>query len=181
MAPSHWLLGAIGAVLSAVVIAETVPGGAGRSTDTVPPARSPFAAPPAAVVSEHLAGWSAALLVRPLFSPDRRPPRGAPVRPAAHVDLPRLAGIILGPLSRKAIFAPAGTRPIVVGEGERIDGGWTVGRIATDAVTLTGPGGAQVVRPSFDRVQHPPPPAPSAPARPPTLLPLLLRQLQPGP
>jgi hypothetical protein len=93
----------------------------------------------------------ATILTRPLLSPDRRPPRGAVAavpgeRPAD--ALPRLSGVLVGPFGRSAIFATDGARPIVVGEGGRVDA-WTVRRIEVEGVEVAGPGGVRTVHPSF--------------------------------
>lgn len=100
-------------------------------------------------------------LARPPFAPSRRPaqpvddakPADATEPPAAH----RLSGIIIGPNLRQAVFAPADRgRPLVLGEGERIDGE-TILAIAPDAVTLTGPTGPHRLLPRFDAALPPPP------------------------
>ena len=91
--------------------------------------------------------WLQEILSRPLFNPDRRP--------AANIagtiaGLPRLSAIIVQASRRTAIFAaPAGTRPIIVGIGSHI-GAYTVQDIADNAITVTGPQGANVIHPSFD-------------------------------
>lgn len=93
-----------------------------------------------------------AILARPLFAATRRPAAvaAAPApAEAAPANLPRLAGVLVNGGSRRAIFAEAGGKPIVAHEGSQI-GAYTVQAIAAGQVTLTGPGGVQVVRPSFD-------------------------------
>ena len=100
-------------------------------------------------------------LARPPFAPSRRaahpiddaPPADAAEPPTAH----RLAGIIIGPNLRQAVFAPTdGGRPLVLGEGERIDGE-TILAIAPDAVTLAGPAGPHRLLPRFDAALPQPP------------------------
>lgn len=93
------------------------------------------------------------VLARPLFAATRRPaaiaPTAAPAA-AAPANLPRLAGVLVNGGSRSAIFAGAGGgRPIVAQEGSQV-GAYTVQAIEAGQVTLMGPGGVQVVRPSFD-------------------------------
>jgi hypothetical protein len=71
---------------------------------------------------------AAAILARPLFAPDRKPPVGhkvaTPTVAQAQADgMPRLTGIIIDDDTRLAIFQPKGTdKPIVVGEGDVILG-----------------------------------------------------------
>lgn len=93
------------------------------------------------------------VLARPLFAATRRPaaivPTAAPAA-AAPANLPRLAGVLVNGGSRSAIFAGAGSgKPIVAQEGSQV-GAYTVQAIEAGQVTLMGPGGVQVVRPSFD-------------------------------
>lgn len=91
------------------------------------------------------AGWQATLLQRPLFSPSRRPPPSAGA--AGIVGLPRLAGVLVAPGDRHAIFAGG----IVVAEGGAV-GRYTVQAIDAGQVTLRGPEGTQVLRPAFASV-----------------------------
>ena len=90
------------------------------------------------------------ILARPLFSPNRRlaaRPDGF-VGVAAANSLPRLAGVIVGPGGRRAIFALAGGgHPLVVAEGGRI-GRYLVRAIVPGQVTLTDAEQQLVVRPS---------------------------------
>jgi hypothetical protein len=95
----------------------------------------------------------AAVLARPLFSPDRRPAHG----PAAGVGaadpaLPRLAGIISSSIEAVAIFqGTAGTKPVVARHGETVDG-WTVMTIAVGQVILRKANNQITVTPQFDGV-----------------------------
>ena len=117
---------------------------------SVPHSRRAVAAPPAPV-SDHTAEWVATILARPLFSPDRRPPSEAPAARAsgAPAGLPRLAGVVVGPFGRSAIFVPEGSKPMVVTEGGRVDA-WTVRSIEVGTVQVSGPGGARTLHPSFE-------------------------------
>jgi len=90
------------------------------------------------------------LLARPLFATTRRPvvALATPALPPA--SLPRLAGILVHGRSSSAIFAATGEgRPVVVQEGAQVSG-HTVQSIGAGQVTLSGPGGQQVLRPTFD-------------------------------
>jgi hypothetical protein len=108
-------------------------------------------APPQAAAPDHTLDWVATILARPLLSPDRRPPPEAvAAAPGALVTdgLPRLSGVLVGPFGRTAIFAAEAAKPVVVGEGGRVDA-WTVRRIEAGEVQVAGPGGVRTVHPSF--------------------------------
>jgi hypothetical protein len=55
--------------------------------------------------------------VRPLFSPDRKPPSNVLT---AGIELPRLAGIVASTDATVAIFQPAGGKSVVVRHGDSI-------------------------------------------------------------
>jgi hypothetical protein len=90
--------------------------------------------------------WAAAILARPLFSPARRPflDSARPARPAALP--PRLAGVVVSPYGRRAIFAgtTADAKVVATGEGDRL-GDYVVLDIAAEGVTVIGPDGADQV------------------------------------
>jgi len=96
----------------------------------------------------------AVVLARPLFSSTRRPPQSS--GPSAFaITNKRLAGIVIEPDRRLAIFAVTGTRPLVLTEGETVDG-WKVENITPLEVSLRGPGGTQTLRPKLDPSLAPP-------------------------
>ena len=98
--------------------------------------------------------WVTAVLARPLFSPDRRPAADAASTAGSSLPgLPRLAGILVGPFGRSAIFAADDSKPIVVQEGGRI-GAYTVKSIEMAQVRIVGPEGAQVLNPRFDQASN---------------------------
>ena len=68
--------------------------------------------------------------------------------------LPRLAGILVGPFGRSAIFATNGAKPIVVQEGGRV-AAYTIKSIEATQLRLLGPDGAQVLYPSFEPAASP--------------------------
>ncbi len=73
-----------------------------------------------------------------------------PARPPAtwsSNSLPRLAGVVVAPGGRRAIFAPAEGRPLVVPEGGHI-GRYVVRAIMPGQVTLSDAEQQLVVRPS---------------------------------
>lgn len=94
--------------------------------------------------------WADTVLARPLFAPDRKPPRqhGGPAIVAAN-GMPRLSGIMITPAGRRAIFMPDGGKPLVLAEGAALQDG-TIARIQADRVVLNGPKGELVLRPSYD-------------------------------
>lgn len=89
--------------------------------------------------------WAGTILARPIFSPSRRPSEVA----AASTELPRLAGIIIGPSGATAIFASAESRAIMARSGMRA-GPYLVREVAANGVSVVGPNGPQVLHPSYD-------------------------------
>jgi hypothetical protein len=104
----------------------------------------------------------AAILARPLFSLSRRPPQskaGGGTDDTGLADS-RLAGIVIEPNHRFAIFAPEGAKLLTVTEGETVSG-WRIDSISPHEVSLSGPDGARTLQPKFDPNLAPPPePAP---------------------
>jgi hypothetical protein len=97
-------------------------------------------------------------LARPLFSATRRPSIG-PAEPAADLAGNRLAGIVIEPDRRLAIFAVTGGKPLTLAEGESVNG-WQIESITPSEVSLIGRGGAKTLQPTLD--PNPPPPRPLA-------------------
>ena len=89
----------------------------------------------------------AEILKRPLFTEGRRPPQPKVVKAEPPKLQGRLAGVMLRPDSRIALFTRPGGRPVSVKEGEVIDG-WTAAKIEEGRVTLTSSFGEQVVKPT---------------------------------
>jgi hypothetical protein len=110
----------------------------------------------AATTDGYTNDWVATVLARPLFSPDRRPAADAVTVASGRTvpGLPRLAGILVGPFGRSAIFATNGAKPIVVQEGGRV-ADYTIKSIEATQVHLLGPDGAQVLYPSFEPAAAP--------------------------
>jgi hypothetical protein len=190
-------LGLAGAVLAGVITLElrgiegdAVTSGAvasavarWRPAPEVPPSPPP----------DRTGEWAATALARPLFAQDRRPvpePRGAAVAggPGGR-ELPRLAGVMVTPAGSAAIFAGTGegAKPQVVRVGERL-GGFEVNAILAGEVTLTGPDGERVLRPSFDPrapagggpASRPATPVAAAPVAPPGIVPAAAPGFPPG-
>ncbi|HEV7995007.1 MAG TPA: hypothetical protein VGP52_01990 [Stellaceae bacterium] len=117
----------------------------------------------------------ATILARPLFSSTRRPPPPGGRDAAADSGLAdtRLTGIVIAPGHRIAIFAPIGTKAVIVSEGEVVSG-WRVERITARQVSLTGPDGTRTLQPKFDPNLAPPASAAGPGNAPPALLPAAL-------
>ena len=119
---------------------------------TLPPDRppQPNVVPKSNVIpdTDRLGDRIATILARPLFSANRRPvPLSADT---TMTTMPRLAGIVVSGSGRLAFFAGgSGTKSIVAAEGELV-GGYTLRAIAPDRVTLIGPDGPRLLRPTFD-------------------------------
>ncbi len=98
----------------------------------------------------HVRDWTATILARPLFSQSRRPAATVTSGP----QRPRLAGIVVGPAGRRAIFAGSGdARGVVAAAGQQA-GAWRVVSIDADSVRVLGPEGPRVLRPSRDDSSH---------------------------
>ena len=150
-------LAALATILLALNLIET-PGGQGgvpapgaglmRTGRGSAAAAAPSGAADAAlsVPTATLQQWSEAILARPLFNPSRRPGKQA----VASTELPRLAGIIIGPRGASAIFAGSGAaRAMIVRDGGRA-GPYLVRSVAATGVSVLGPSGPQVLHPVYD-------------------------------
>lgn len=86
--------------------------------------------------SGEVLSWVNLILARPLFNTDRRPSNPGGALPAK-TALPRLAGVIVTPFGRQAIFAtsPEG-KSIAVPEGKKM-GIYTITHIEAGAVTVS--------------------------------------------
>lgn len=95
--------------------------------------------------------WAGILLARPLFTPGRRPASAPVTATPAAAAIPRVTGIIVEGGQRSVIFAASGekTRPLVLKEGAEVNG-FTIVSIEDSQVTVMGPAGRRVLRPSFD-------------------------------
>ena len=155
---------ALAAVLGLTILIELARSGPGAgpgagpgssvSAGTVPaatldPAAS-RASPPvprsADIAAAALDGWVSTILARPLFSPSRRPGQAV----VASTELPRLAGIIIGPDGARAIFATSGDRrAIVAGPGAHA-GPYLIRAVDRAGVAVTGPDGDRLLHPAYD-------------------------------
>jgi len=132
---------------------------------------------------------AAAILERPLFTPNRHPSGSAPplppmeTAPASSGWEWRLAGILVTPSRREALFVQAG-RKQPVAEGEAIDG-WKLVSIRPGGVTLTNGNAEKNLSPepepasAGEAVQ--PPPLPGFAVPPALLGPKLMKSGKPEP
>jgi len=138
--------------LAMVAFVEFIARGPGNAVaSNEPPRIRPVAvkqtAPPSA---DALA---AEILERPLFSPSRQLAEEAPADEdiAAEPEPPklpaRLAGVSIRPDTREAIFDGEGDKPLVVRQGQEING-WTLASVETDRVVLKNATGIQVMKPA---------------------------------
>jgi len=99
------------------------------------------------------------ILQRPLFHADRRPAILArAVEPASDLPLPRLAGIIVTPYARAAIFAETATsKAAAIAEAGRF-GPIEVVKIEAGEVTVQEAGRVRVLRPAWQILTERPPP-----------------------
>ena len=89
----------------------------------------------------------AEILKRPLFTQGRQPPEVKVVKAEPPKLQGRLAGVMLRPDGRIALFTRPGGRPVSVKEGDVIDG-WTTAKIEAGRVLLTSSFGEQIVKPT---------------------------------
>jgi hypothetical protein len=109
---------------------------------------APAASPPPAVDTDAIV---AKILERPLFTASRRAPRPpeapAPPPPTAPELKARLAGMLVGPDDKQALFAREGGAVVAVREQQEIDG-WTVTAIDIDKVVVSSTFGERVLQPT---------------------------------
>ncbi len=120
-----------------------------------PPAQAAAAAASAEPAPGRTQAELQQILARPLFEQDRRPIAETAAGPVAEGQA-RLAGILVSPAGRRAIFAPAEGKPKVLAEGDTL-GTMTVQAIAPGAVTVLRHGTEQVLHPTYAEVVAPPP------------------------
>ena len=134
------LLAVVALALAATVAVELHYGG--TRVDEVSPHTESASPKPAAIFAAADAEAAKEILARPLFTPGRRPPP-----PSAQADLPiaaaaipapvwdwRLAGVVIEPDRRDAVFArPGEVRTVAPGQ---LIADWTLEAIERDTVTL---------------------------------------------
>lgn len=145
-----YLLTVLAAVLAVLLYGEWQTSPSGSPSELQggrPPVWAPVTAR-AANPHDHDMRWAELILARPLFSPTRRPPEMTDHDKPGLVAVPRLAGVVVGAGQAGAIFAEAGSKPIVVKVGDRV-GPYTVKSVAVGQVTVEGPSGTEVLHPAF--------------------------------
>lgn len=125
-----------------------------EDVDLIPPSRRAIQAKqagPTPILEAHAPEWAATALARPLFNASRRPPAAVTASAAGSsvAKLPRLTAVLISDAGRRVIFAGSSdSKPMVVTEGSQI-GNYQVQSISAGQVTLVGPDGTTVIRPSF--------------------------------
>jgi hypothetical protein len=151
-----WLSASLGIVLAGVLAWQLtgVPAAPAPAATAAPTGQAPEA--PATDEAEAnrkmLSHAAAEALARPLFSPIRRPDaeRRSIAAVAAPGGLPRLAGIIVAPGGRRALFVDSNSKIRSVAEGE-IMGKFTIQRIQPGSVVLSDSDGERVIRTAYAR------------------------------
>jgi hypothetical protein len=136
-------------VFGSIVVLELGP----TDSDAPTVAAEPRAqgAPPRRVQPAPVEELVATAVARPLFSPSRRPAEKAGPTSAGDSELSdiRLAGIVMEPDRRLAIFAVAGAKPVVRSEGESLKE-WRLDSISPGEVSLSGPAGSRTLALKID-------------------------------
>ena len=132
--------GALALSLSGAIALEWAAGVPGRpAAEAVGVSELSEVAPPPVAQPHGGAKQVEALLARPLFSPGRRPPPPAAPAVVQTEPPPRLAGTLVGPFGKRAVFAGAG-KLVSAGEGDSL-GAWMVRAITAGSVVLARPEG----------------------------------------
>ena len=110
------ILAGLSVLLLAILVLEWT--GGGEEPVVKPPTAHRLAmATPADSEARDTSDWSDTILARPLFSSNRRKGAGT-----AGAPMPRLAGIMITPRGRRAIFAPdGGGKQLVLSEGATVN------------------------------------------------------------
>ena len=152
--------GIIASEVTPTAVPDLPASAAAASSDTLPPPVRPEA-------RGRYGELLAVILARPLFSSTRRPaPRSVDSIVDSGLSDTRLAGIVIAPGHRIAIFASNGEKPLAVSEGQTVSG-WRVEHITSREVSLSGPGGTKTLQPKFDPNLAPPPLTSAEPVNPP--------------
>jgi len=128
----------------------TLPPASRRPADIQPrtPAGHSDPGPPNSGLPDPTQARVDAILARPLFQPNRRPPASGSVA-SGPASLPRLSGVMVSGGGRSVIFAAgADGKPVVLAEGGRI-GAYVVQSIGAGEAVVLGPEGPRTLRPSF--------------------------------
>ena len=138
-------LGLLAAGLGSVILLELERGGTVVHAGAARVAATPRAVVVAGDESGAQGQWVATLLARPPFSPDRRPTASAVADPRSVAGVPRLAGILISPNRKLAIFATDGAaKPLTALEGDAV-GRYRVLSIEVGEVILHSSDGTHVL------------------------------------
>ena len=169
--PAAAILGAVALGLSVVITLELRVENGGAEA-RVAPRRATLPDRPAALpVSVDNADQSVAkILARPLFSSSRRPSAPAAANASAPAAPARLSGILVSAHDKVAIFAGSGeNKPIVAHVGSQV-GEDVVQSIDLERVTMHGPDGEKILRPSYESKEAAALSGPTEQPRPPSAL-----------
>ncbi len=109
-------------VLQVAVLVLEWSGGGEEPVVKPPAAHKLTLASPADGEARDTSDWSDTILARPLFSSNRRPAKVDKGAGSAGAPMPRLAGIMITPQGRRAIFAPdGGGKQMVLAEGASVN------------------------------------------------------------
>jgi hypothetical protein len=111
------------------------------------------------------------ILARPVFEPTRRPPVSVSPTTGGDADaIPRLAGIIITPTQRSAIFMTSSkAKAQVLTQGAHL-GPLVIQSIGATSVLVVGPKGPQFLSPRYDLDPHPDAVPETLPSMPPFVL-----------
>lgn len=140
-------------VLAVVLGLEWI-GGGGEGAPAAVPAAKHKAAPsqPQDEDTRDTADWVDTVLARPLFSVSRKPTKPDAAAKTAGAGMPRLAGILVTPQGRRAIFAAElGGKPLVVAEGGSVND-VVIKSIRPDRVILAS---GVMLQPAYDKLRIP--------------------------
>jgi hypothetical protein len=141
------LVGALAAVAGIALLGDPEPGVAtSRAPGAIAATTTAAASRHITITVEQRIEWSGRALARPLFVATRRPPPAVAERPD---PLPRLAGIVIWPGGKLAVFqGEKDARPRWLDEGASV-GRWTVSAIAAGSVTMSNGSARIVLHPAF--------------------------------
>lgn len=159
-----WIIAGLAVTLTGVLLWQTIADPAKRTTGLPARAASGAGAPAPRELSVDdpepgraaLAKAANTALARPLFSQVRRPdveaPRETPT--ATQEGTPRLAGVIIGPKERFALFSDATNKIRILAEGDTL-GNLRIRNIRPGAVVLIGPEGERELYTTYAKAPKP--------------------------
>ena len=148
----------LGVVVPALIVAVAVQRARpDPALDGAPGPPHPLAAtlPTSMPAIASAADRAAAIVARPLFAPSRRPDatENGVTRPLGSATLPRLAGIVVTPAARIALFAEVGAAHLLARHEGDLIGPFEIRAIAPGIVDAAGPEGLVRMRVSWERAR----------------------------